>query len=137
MRADFYILPTNDYMHFACRLIEKAYKEKHTVFVLTQNIQQAEQLDKQLWTFKDISFIPHHLSHDKENHTTPISIGDSIEQAKQQDILLLLTPESTDKIKGFARVMLVVPNETDWKNKSRALYGEFKSMAYDISTHKI
>jgi DNA polymerase III subunit chi len=137
MRADFYILPTNDYMHFACRLIEKAYKENHTVFVLTQNQQQAEQLDKQLWTFKDISFIPHHLSHDKENHTTPVTIGDSMEQAKQQDILLLLTPEYTDNIKQFERVMTTVPNETEWKNKSRELYNQLKALTSDIHTHKI
>ena len=137
MRADFYVLPTSDPIAFACRLLEKTHQEKHTVFVLAQTKETAEQLDKQLWTFKDISFVPHHLANNQTDHSSPIAISTNINDAQTHDVLLLLTPELPEKYTSFERVMMVIPDVPEWKQQARESYKVVKGLGVEINMHKM
>lgn len=44
---------------FVCQLTEKLYKSGRTGFILTQDEAMSALLDKKLWQFKKLSFIPH------------------------------------------------------------------------------
>jgi DNA polymerase III subunit chi len=58
----FYILSSRSaqqYQDFVCKLIEKIYREGLFCYIKTETLQQADQLDKLLWTFRAGSFIPH------------------------------------------------------------------------------
>ncbi|MDG1462488.1 MAG: DNA polymerase III subunit chi, partial [Gammaproteobacteria bacterium] len=77
-RVDFYILETttpSDRMHFVCRLIEKAYKAQHRIYLLTGSASQSVELDKLLWTFRNEGFVPHELASDRNKDAAPIIIG--------------------------------------------------------------
>ena len=65
--ASFYILPSRSLSErylFACKLIEKAYRSGQFCYVYTDSDRQSEQLDNQLWTFRENSFIPHQIYED-------------------------------------------------------------------------
>lgn len=58
----YYITSTNDAKArfiFACRLTEKAYQQKLNVYIYVGTQEEVAAIDTQLWTFRDISFIPH------------------------------------------------------------------------------
>ena len=62
--VSYYLLPSEspqDRYLFACKLIEKAYRNACFCYVLTDNAEQSRQLDELLWTFRAGSFIPHQL----------------------------------------------------------------------------
>lgn len=65
-RVDFYVLSdTNDQgdgpLLMLCRLAEKAYNAGFQVWCRVQDGAAANHLDRLLWTFRDISFVPHGL----------------------------------------------------------------------------
>ena len=64
MEITFYVLAGTDVgerLHTACRIISKAFQQKHNIYVHARDKAEAEQLDELLWTFRAESFIPHHL----------------------------------------------------------------------------
>ena len=63
-RVDFYVLNQSGEQarrQFACKLAEKAYRLKNTVHIVAGSRADAERLDELLWTFRDGSFVPHHI----------------------------------------------------------------------------
>ncbi len=61
-RVDFHILPVDGKIErerWACRLAAKAWKQGHRVHVHTIDETGMARMDELLWTFRDISFLPH------------------------------------------------------------------------------
>ena len=139
-QIDFYILESQDYLSFACRLLEKAYLEKQHVSVLTKDASRAQALDQLLWTFRDTSFIPHHLNDDPHASSAPISIGHELHTQSVKhhfDILILLSPTLPFHYDHFPRLIVVVPQEDNWKKEARKHYKTLTDAGYQINTHKI
>src|ERR1700722_9636663 len=93
-QIDFYILQQQSSAElwlFACRFLEKTYKLNHRIFVHLANDADAIKLDQMLWTYRDISFIPHALSKETEAATAPIVLGTQIPETLAVDILVNLT----------------------------------------------
>ena len=140
LRVDFYLL--NDESPearglIACRLLEKAYRRGHRVFVYCNNQQEAESLDELLWTFKEDSFIPHNLQGEGPEPPPPVQIGYSKEPRDYQDILLNLADDVPNFYTRFRRVIELVPNNEIGKERSRTHYREYRSKGCDLQTHTI
>lgn len=140
IRVDFYLLSSNEQQAqwlLACRLLEKAYLRGHRVFVFCNNQQEAELLDELLWTFKDNSFIPHNLQGEGPEPPPAIQIGYQDEPRGFNDILLNLAVETPNFFTRFRRVMEIVPNQDDAKEKSRARYREYRNQRCELKTHNM
>ena len=60
----FYVLESEDpkaRYRFACKLVEKIYRNDGYCYVQTENAEQSRLLDDLLWTFRPGSFIPHQI----------------------------------------------------------------------------
>src|SRR5580704_7975288 len=93
-RIDFYIIEEANpsaRLRLACRLIEKAYKNKHRVYVHADSKAQAHQLDELLWTYREDSFLPHNLYGEGPEPAPPIQIGFDATPDKHRDILINLS----------------------------------------------
>ncbi|HEX2549875.1 MAG TPA: DNA polymerase III subunit chi, partial [Gammaproteobacteria bacterium] len=93
-KIDFYLLQesgAHDRLNFACRLIEKIYKQKHRIFIYVSNIKEAHDIDERLWTYREDSFLPHHIQGEGPNPPPPIQIGFSEAPLNERDILLNLS----------------------------------------------
>jgi len=72
----FHSIGSKNYLLYVCKLVEKGFKQKiQPIYIQTKNQQQAVQLDKLLWTFKQDSFIPHTIVGDSGLDSTPVQIG--------------------------------------------------------------
>lgn len=102
LTIDFYHLqPSADRNLFLCRLIEKIFSRQHQLFVRCQNPAEAKVLDEQLWTFRDISFIPHGIN---DTHS-PIALGCGNIPAHHQDVLLNLADTIPEDYQRMKRIL--------------------------------
>jgi DNA polymerase III subunit chi len=138
-QIDFYIVPPGDPLLTVCRILEKAYLEKQTVYAHIQTQEEAKTLNDRLWTFRDASFIPHQLVSDITDTTPPISIGFGEQMPEQlANILLNFAPELPEFATQFERVIYIVPDENaTWKKQARDYYRDFKSQEWTINHYKL
>src|SRR5690349_4068430 len=95
---------------FACRLLEKAYQQEQPVYVHLENAEKARFFDQLLWTYRNDSFIPHHLLEEKSRLSSPILLGYQAEVKPQADILLNLgcdLPAFHDQFKRVLEILSV------------------------------
>jgi DNA polymerase-3 subunit chi len=140
-RVDFYVLERVDEqarLILACRLTEKAYRLKNTVYLHAKSRADAERLDELLWTFRDGSFVPHALADDSDDAAaSPVTIGCEAGPAKPRDLLINLCDAIPDFAADFPRVAEVVNKEPDCRRMSRERFVEYRNNGHTIQTHKI
>lgn len=138
-RVDFYLLnkAADDKWLYACRLLEKAYRLGHRVFVFCDNQQNAEHLDELLWTYKDNSFIPHNLQGEGPEPPPPVQIGYQAEPRGFNDILLNLSSTVPAFFSRFNRIIEIVPEDEQSKEISRENYRTYRNAQCKIQTHQI
>jgi DNA polymerase-3 subunit chi len=140
MRIDFYLLNSNqpdDLWLVACRLIEKAWHRNHRVFVYCENQEDALRLDELLWTWKDESFIPHHLQGEGPEPPPPVQIGYGPDPRGFNDILINQSASIPAFHTRFKRVIEIVPDQDTAKEISRQHYRIYRASGYTLHTHPI
>ncbi|OAI47471.1 hypothetical protein AYO45_05745 [Gammaproteobacteria bacterium SCGC AG-212-F23] len=136
-KIDFYVLSDNNRLPFACKLIEKAYKQRHRIYIHTDNKPEAHQLDELLWTYRDDSFLPHNIYGDGPEPAPPIQIGINTTPEKHHDILINLSPQVPEFYVQFNRILELVSNETDVQQAARERYRYYQTQGATINTHKL
>lgn len=133
--VDFYL--TNDpslteSYRFICRLVDKAYLQKKSVYIQANSEQEAQTLDDLLWTFRDDAFIPHSLY--SKSHAT-IQIGFAECPSQFNDILINLTEKPLDFYQQFQRILEIVPQ--DCKEIAREKFRFYRTHQCEITTHDL
>jgi len=139
-RVDFYVLSQSDEQarrHFACKLAEKAYRLDNTVHIVAASRADAERLDDLLWTFRDGSFVPHHIVTATGNPESPISIGCDSDGIEARDLLINLCDEVPAAAGSFTRVAELVSSDQHSKQRSRARYSLYRDQGHELNTHKL
>ncbi len=159
-KIDFYItsiVDSNDYLNFACRLTEKAFRKQHNVYLHTESKEVMQSLDDMMWTFRPNSFLPHGnelSSHiDSDHHSTSnqannqsdealvgraeVMLGFSGNPGKHHDILINLTSGTPKFFSRFSRVAEVVSANEAAKVKSRERYKFYRDRGYPIEVHNL
>jgi DNA polymerase-3 subunit chi len=136
-KIDFYILTDDAKFSFACRLIEKAYKSRHRIYIHTENEKDAHRLDEMLWTYKDDSFLPHNLYGEGPESAPPIQIGFNVTPDNHRDILLNLSSSVPEFFSQFQRILELVANDSDSQNLGRERFKHYRAQNFEITTHKL
>jgi DNA polymerase-3 subunit chi len=139
MHIAFYNLGHVNYdelQRYACRVLEKAYRQQEKIFVLCENERDANYLDDFLWTYNDIAFIPHQLVNQPEL-VAPIKIGWESSQAQTETILVNMRESIPENHQQFSRIIEFVINEEPWRNQSQKKYKSYKSNGYEPVVHNI
>ena len=140
-RVDFYVLAQagERARHaFACRLAEKAYRLDNTVHIHANSRADAERLDEALWTFRDGSFVPHHLlGSERSDLPSPVTIGHDELLAERRDLLINLCDEVPESVEGFTRVAELVTSDEDCKSKSRRRFVHYRDNGHTLDTHNV
>lgn len=139
-RIDFYILQESDVktrLDFTCRLTEKAYKNRHRIYIHTEHQADTHMLDELLWTYREDSFLPHNLVGDGPEPAPPIQIGFQLKPEKQRDILINLSTIIPEFYTQFARVIEIVSSNETIQTISREHYRTYRTNGFEITTHNI
>lgn len=140
-KVDFYIIPGQTIQQrllFTCRLVEKAYKLKHTVYIHTNESAQAEQLNKLLWSFRSSSFIPHRLHSDKNRDSQPVTIGyGDCSLNHTSDLMINLSDKVPDFFSRFERVSEIVVQDSTITETTRKNYRFYRDRGYPLQSHDL
>jgi DNA polymerase-3 subunit chi len=87
---------------YACDIIEKFYDNGLSVIVYTDDKKKADTLDRQLWVWKQETFIPHvfkeNLISDSEE---PVVVTNNADLGIESDALILFDPLPEQKLGQF------------------------------------
>ena len=138
-RIDFYVLP-GDEPHArrvtACRLIEKAYRQGHRLYLKTESEAETQVLDDLLWTFRQGSFVPHELA-ESADPEAPVIIVNGVPPADMRDVLINLGSDMVVGFENFDRVAELVDQQEYIRRAGRQRYKLYQSQGYEIQTHQI
>jgi len=137
---DFYIITDEtaaSRLQLACRLIEKAYKNRQRIYIHTDGEPLAHQLDELLWTYREDSFLPHNIHGEGPIPAPPIQIGFTATPTEHRDLLINLNADVPGFYKQFTRVFEIVPPEATSQSAARERYRYYRNQGHEINTHKI
>lgn len=138
-RVDFYVLNEAGEaarQAFACRLAEKAWRMNNTVHIETGERADAQRIDELLWTFRDGSFVPHHVIGDGGSES-PVTIGCRSEAVDPKDLLINLSNDIPGIAAAFPRIAELVTSDDDSRQLSRKRFAAYRDNGHTIDTHKL
>ncbi|NNF66741.1 MAG: DNA polymerase III subunit chi [Gammaproteobacteria bacterium] len=141
-QIDFYILQEKGNAllgRFACRLVDKAWQRGLRCHINVETQEQAAQIDDMLWTFRDISFLPHATSDaaPQEAQRLAAIIGIGTEPAVDAEVLINLRPDVPDFFSRFERVAELVSNEEQKRAAGRDRFRFYRDRGYPLESHNI
>ncbi|HNP36749.1 MAG TPA: DNA polymerase III subunit chi [Woeseiaceae bacterium] len=139
LQVDFYVLSQGGEQArqiFACKLAEKAYRLKNSVHIETASEADSAKLDTLLWTFRDGSFVPHHVL-GAEHLESPVTIGHTGTCGDGRDLLINLTARLPDQLSAYARIAELVSPDEESKRASRQRFATYRDQGHQIRTHTI
>lgn len=140
-RVDFYKVAersAGDRFVLACRLADKVHAEGLKVYAHTANKEDAERLDRLLWTFRQQSFLPHGLVGEGEKEIMRILIGwDAPPPEAGDEVLINLAPEVPSFFSRFDRVLEPVDDQPQIREQGRARYRFYRDRGYPLHFHEI
>lgn len=144
MKVDFHVLQTTTSAlkawHYACHLIEELYQEKKSLYIHMDNEDEALRFDNLLWTFSDISFIPHVVYQptlDVQPKAVAIGFGDTEPPPHATyDVLFNLSAKVPTFHQQFAHLIEIVFYATHVQQLARERFRYYREHEYLLNTIK-
>jgi DNA polymerase-3 subunit chi len=133
---DFYF-NAEDRLQVACRLAAKAYGQKKRIVIYAPDADGASRIDRMLWTWQAIGFVPHCAVNDELAAETPVLIATGDETPAGCGLLLNLASETPPHFARFERLFEVVTAEEADRAAGRGRYRFYQERGYKIANHDL
>ncbi|MCP5016612.1 MAG: DNA polymerase III subunit chi [Ketobacter sp.] len=136
-RVDFYILPEDNTISpllYTARLVEKAFRRGHEIYVHTGNEDQTQQLSDSLWQRPE-SILAHSAGNLDAQQT--IHVSHHGEPGQHGDVMINLAGVIPPFFSRFERVAEIVPGKPESRSQSRDNFRYYKERGYALKTHNI
>jgi DNA polymerase III subunit chi len=135
-RADFYILPENSMPdRFACTMANKVWQNGNNVYIHSANREAAVLMDDLLWTFNDISFLPHDLCDGHNHGNAPVLIGWNEHLPDNCQVMINLTEDIPATADKFSRIIEIVAGNKEFRQSARNRYRNYRDRGYELHDH--
>jgi DNA polymerase III subunit chi len=126
---------------YVCRFIEKVERLGHSILVMVDTLEEAQELDDLLWSFKPESFIAHQILGGDEDAKVEIAYrlnapAEAADASAHNDVLINLASDVPDYFSRFARVAEIVIQEPKILENTRDHYRFYKQRGYPINQHQ-
>jgi DNA polymerase-3 subunit chi len=130
-----------DTLDYACRLLRKATRQGSRVTVTGEGATLSG-LDRALWSFDPIEFIPHVLLRPGATpaprlQATPVCLAEDLGAALHHDVLVNLGGEAPRGFETFARVIEIVSTDEADRASARQRWKHYASRGYTIVKHEV
>ena len=133
---DFYF-NAEDRLQVACRLAAKAASQKKRMLIYAPEADTASRIDKMLWTWQAIGFLPHCAANDELASETAVLIATGEDTPEGCGLLLNLSSECPPHFARFERLFEVVSAEAADRAAGRERYRFYLDRGYKISNHDL
>ena len=120
-------------MNFACKLAKKAYEGGRKLVVYAPTPALADEFDRTLWTFSQLSFVPHVKASHALAAETPIVIAHDDIGLAHHEALLNLGDEPPSFFSRFAALREVVLADDEDRIRARERARFYKSRGFDVT----
>jgi DNA polymerase-3 subunit chi len=135
--VDFYF-NAEDRFQVACRLAGKALAQKKRLLIYVPQPEAASRIDKLLWTWPAIGFVPHCAAHDALAAETPVLItGNDEAPVHDCEVLLNLAADCPPFFARHERLLEVVPQDDAERQAARARFAFYRDRGYAIRSHDL
>ena len=139
-KIDFYS-GAEDKLRTACELSNKSMQSGLRVMLHTPDAATTEVLDKLLWCYPALSFIPHCYAHDPLAAATPVLIAAGDEPMTPAsaacEVLLNLAAECPPFFERHERLLEIVAQDDEERRAGRARYAFYRDRGYEIRNHDL
>ena len=133
---DFYF-NAEDRLQVACRLAGKAFGQKKKLLIFAPAAEVARRIDNMLWTWQNLSFIPHCAAQDPLAARTPVLITSETSTPPECDVLLNLATECPPFFERYGRLLEIVGQTDADRAQGRDRFKFYKERGYRIGTHDL
>ena len=136
-QVDFYILPEDNSLSpllYTVRLVEKAFRLGHRLYVHTTDAAQTQAVSELLWQ-RDSSFLAHSTAVGEQD--TRIMISHQGVPGDHDGVLVNLAGQIPPFFNRFQRVAEIVPGLPESRSQSRDNFRFYKEKGYALKTHTI
>jgi len=137
MKIEFFVLENASRLQALrelCLLMEKSYQAAESVYIHVNSPEEAELLDRLLWTYHDESFLPHSM---KAEDAAPIMIGYTTPATTSTHTLVNMTAGIPAFYQQFQRVIEMVYQDTAIQQAARERFRQYREAGQNLQTHKI
>ncbi len=117
---------------FACKLAKKAYDSGMRLIVFAPDESTASEFDRQLWTFSQLSFVPHVRADHTLAAATPVVIANANSTLPHHDALLNLADDPPPYFTRFEFLREIVSMDEHDRNCARERSKFYKSRGFEI-----
>ena len=133
-RIDFHF-NAPDKLDYCCRLVRKIYRSGAKVVVFDDRGPALEALDRALWTFSALEFIPHVIVGDPVTADTPVVLTREPVETPHHQVLVNLSAEPPSFFSRFERMIEVVAaGQDEDRAQARSRFRFYKERGYPIDT---
>lgn len=130
-RVEFYH-NARDKADVARKLAAKAFAAGQCALLYTRDERLAAELDSDLWTRQQLSFLPHVRCGHPRAAQTPVLIGDDPAPMASPDLLINLAAEAPSCFSRFERVIEVVTEDEADRQAARDRYRFYRERGYEL-----
>jgi DNA polymerase-3 subunit chi len=127
-------------INYACRVVRKARAAGKTVLVFARDADRRARLDRALWTFSALDFLPHVTLPSPRAAQTPVWISGE-PAAEPRDLLLLLDDEPAPDFRNwftrFERIIDVVSADADDRARARSRFKAYRDAGLSPLAHEV
>jgi DNA polymerase-3 subunit chi len=122
-------------LQFACKMAKRAYEDGRKLIVYAPSPKLADEFDRLLWTFSQLSFVPHVKAAHPLAGETPIVIASDDIGLAHHEALLNIGDEPPPFFSRFDALREVVSSDADDRAGARERLKFYKSRGFDVQTH--
>jgi len=126
-----------DKLRTACLLSNKAMQNGLRVMVSTPDEAMTTILDKMLWTYPGIAFMPHGRCDDALAATLPVLVDHRHDALPHHELLISLHPATPAIFSRFERVIEIIGQDEEDKRQGRARFKFYKDRGYELTHYDL
>ncbi len=126
---------------YVCRLLRKATRQGAQL-VVTASASVLDGIDRALWSFDALEFLPHRLLRRGEAIperllATPIWLTEQPLQGPRQEVLVNLGHDAPVGFESYARLIEIVTGDEADRAQARVRWKHYASRGYPIQRHEV
>lgn len=115
------------------RLLEKVHKAGHSVLVLTENQQQTQQINEDLWSYTTKYFLPHGTAEEPYPEEQPIFLSHEEDNRNNASILAYIGRAEPKAIAGYNKCLYMFDgNDATMVQHARAQWKQLKEDGHQL-----
>ena len=99
--------------------------------------EETKRMDELLWTFRDISFLPHCVAGAPDAGVVSVVVGHDEAPPEEHEVLVNLAHPVPLFFSRFERVLEIVGPDDDAKTTARERFRFYKERGYPLESHNI